>query len=1049
MTEPETLSLALRAWTGSDRVKIGRAPRRHRPEYLVVLDTETDLSLRQRLLVGCYRYVRVAWRGPVPTFTVAEEGLVHPDGNEDARRFLLGYAAGHPSAVDPSVTDGSPNLVVLSRAEFCERMIWQACWRNRATLVGFNLPFDISRIALSHHEGHAKGPGPFVFRLWEHEGSDHRYRPNVLAQRLDNRRTMLHFGGVLDPPEDSDDHRETDDHFLDCRTLAFAHTNASHSLESACAAFGVPYTKRAVTLGALSTELVDYCREDVAGTTELARALFCVHYRHPVPVAADRAYSPSSVGVGYLRRMGLRPPRAGVSRLDDAHLAQAQSAFYGQRTEVRIRHQLVPVTLVDFSSQYATVCQLLDVWGIDTAASIRALEATDMVRRFLDEVDLDACFRPETWPRFRFFAEVEPDGDWLPMRADFTEGDVPRVGFGPLVSDRPLWYGGPDLVLAKLVTGRAPRVRRAWRLRTDGRQKLRLVLLGGRVRFDPMTEDLWTALVGARRALGDAPEAEGLKVIANALAYGAKLRADRTEVATRVAHHLPDGSTRMVRVEHPEDVHVWSFPPTASLVTSGGRFLLGMLDVALRADGGTWAYANTDSAAVVSTEHGGLVACPGGPERPDDGTEAVRALSWADLEAIRLRFESLNPTPDRELLKLEKENFDDAGTRRQVHALAVSSGRVFLVADGPDGGRRVVKRSEVNLGELRPPDGDEGFLDDFAGWAVAHIVGEDPGYPRWWDLPATTYLGVGTPVKERQLGGLVSPFGFAMGARQGRRAAAVLGSADADRVRLVAPLGDAATAAWVEVPAGTPVRVIDQDEVDRRRGDGGHFNDDEVTIGSYGKVLLDWLRHPEAKMLGPDGRPCRYSTRGLLAPRPVRAGVVHYIGKESNRLDEVAAGEITDPAEVITTFGTDEWDGLLAPVVQAMGALEVKRRGGGKREQVGSHLAYGTTPRRDLLARLRPVAVAWAAEQLASWEMVADDWSPVETLVAYATAAPGRRPCALDGCSHPVTRANASYCTCADHGSHRERAKKRRQRADDVKPEEPGDARPEQQEDSQ
>jgi hypothetical protein len=77
-----------------------------------------------------------------------------------------------------------------------------------------------------------------------------------------------------------------------------------------------------------------------------------------------------------------------------------------------------------------------------------------------------------------------------------------------------------------------------------------------------------------------------------------------------------------------------------------------------------------------------------------------------------------------------------------------------------------------------------------------------------------------------------------------------------------------------------------------------------------------------------------------------------------------------------------------------------------------------TTPRRDLLDRLRPAALSWAAEQPSSWGMAAVGRSPVETLVAYATAAPARLACALDGCSHPVTRANAACCTRPERAPH-------------------------------
>ena len=46
---------------------------------------------------------------------------------------------------------------------------------------------------------------------------------------------------------------------------------------------------------------------------------------------------------------------------------------------------------------------------------------------------------------------------------------------------------------------------------------------------------------------------------------------------------------------------------------------MAMLEQCVTELGGTWAFCDTDSMAIVSTENGGLVACPGGPIRGRDG----------------------------------------------------------------------------------------------------------------------------------------------------------------------------------------------------------------------------------------------------------------------------------------------------------------------------------------------------------------------------------------------------------------------------------------------
>ena len=80
---------------------------------------------------------------------------------------------------------------------------------------------------------------------------------------------------------------------------------------------------------------------------------------------------------------------------------------------------------------------------------------------------------------------------------------------------------------------------------------------------------------------------------------------------------------------------------------------------------------------------GGLLACPGGPHRLSDGREAVKALSWAEVEEIRQRFAALNPY-DRDavpgsILKAEDENFDaTTGEQRELCCYAISAKRYVL-----------------------------------------------------------------------------------------------------------------------------------------------------------------------------------------------------------------------------------------------------------------------------------------------------------------------------------------------------------------------------------
>jgi hypothetical protein len=253
---------------------------------------------------------------------------------------------------------------------------------------------------------------------------------------------------------------------------------------------------------------------------------------------------------------------------------------------------------------------------------------------------------------------------------------------------------------------------------------------------------------------------------------------------------------------------------------------------------------------------------------------------------------------------------------------------VILYRELPGGERQVVKRSEVALGDLRSPLGpgtSAQFIDESASWMLDFAL-DGTAEPRsWFEQPAMTDLPMGTPGKVESLGESGSPFGFATGARRARRGNPVLGG---DPVRLIAPAGsDPGNAPWVEVPTGVPVA------------------DDEITIASYGEELVRLVLHPESKMLGPDGLPCRYTTKGLLTPRPVLVRAIHLVGKEGNRIDEVATGEVTDPDEVLIDYGSDEWEAVVRPILRAATVTEVARRAGMDRAGLSDYLRV-RSPRR-------------------------------------------------------------------------------------------------------
>jgi hypothetical protein len=83
---------------------------------------------------------------------------------------------------------------------------------------------------------------------------------------------------------------------------------------------------------------------------------------------------------------------------------------------------------------------------------------------------------------------------------------------------------------------------------------------------------------------------------------------------------------------------------------------------------------------------------------------------------------------------------------------------------------------------------------------------------------------------------------------------------------------------WIDQYSGKRYRIT---------ASGRHGSRTVARIKSYGDVLREYEFHPEAKCAS-NGAPCSKQTVGLLGRRHVAIDGITYIGKESNRLEEVA-----------------------------------------------------------------------------------------------------------------------------------------------------------------
>ena len=201
-------------------------------------------------------------------------------------------------------------------------IFYRTVYKGRCLLVAFNLPFDLSRLARDFSAARGRFAGGFSLELWPHIdnfGNEYKnqFRPRIGIKHIDSKRALKGFTGRngCDPedliPEGSENGEPEPGykfrgHFLDLRTLAFALTDKSYSLESACEAFEVEHRKQRAKLhGTVSEEYIDYNRRDVLATAELAEKLLAEYDKHPINLRPTEAYSPASIGKSYLQSMGI------------------------------------------------------------------------------------------------------------------------------------------------------------------------------------------------------------------------------------------------------------------------------------------------------------------------------------------------------------------------------------------------------------------------------------------------------------------------------------------------------------------------------------------------------------------------------------------------------------------------------------------------------------------------------------------------------------------------------------------------------------------------
>ena len=904
---PDTLDIAVRAFAERTKEQLQRSgPKRSNlpSEWTLVFDTETTIDASQRLRLGTYEIYK----------------------GDDRKEGGLFYVPGDPSALDSSdiatikLYATRHNLKLLTDREFVDDIFYEYGFHLRASIVAFNLPFDISRLAIHHNSANAVSftskddpevkitnrsmVGGFTFKLSEHS------RANVRIKHRSNRDAFYQFtaltrGGWV-----------RRGFFVDVRTIGAALLGRPFSLRDLAAELRVKHRKLRADKhgGPVTDEYLEYAMRDTVATWECFQTLrnrYGAYGLSQTPL--HTLHTEASVGKAHLKEMGVRPWTTLQKDFSRDILGAIMCSYFGGRSEVHIRRKVTQVLYCDVLSMYPSVSVLMGLWRWVIADGVTPVDATDEVQRVLENVTLADLQNPAFWPTLTAIVQVQPDDDILPVRAQYrVDAAEYRLALNRLTSDKPLWFTLADCIASKLLTGKAPKVLKATRFQPGSIQSgLSPINIAGNpaYRVEPASEDFYKRLIDLRQeikkrekvAKGKRKSVLGheqiaIKNVANATTYGIFIELNVSDEKKKAK-----GSCYGSQGPFPIEIEKWEQPgsyfhPLIAVFTTGAARLMLATAERLAIDAGLdWVFCDTDSMALA---------------RPQRMTER---LFLKKAEAVRDWFTALNPYSEKgPVFKIEDENFrlKDGKPTKEIEPLycyAISPKRYALF--NLDSKRRPIIRKalEHGLGHLMSPLQSNRLPDDIPKPAVKlkdleikpwqyclwyRILGAalatPPRHPKIENLPgfdrrAATRYGASTPTTLMWCKGYnashpqavrIKPFNFMLRfyVRTDDDNGKPVGDGETGKNKLVSTLDVPKPIA----PYSKNVREAERQCFDRDTG----RRIDPSELSTYFEELAPYHVHPDPKVLG-----ARPLDSGATRRRHVFVRKIRHIGKEADKLE--------------------------------------------------------------------------------------------------------------------------------------------------------------------
>ena len=836
-----TVPLYLRCFV-ADHQKKGNFTPRNEPKpndsIVLVFDTETNPDEAKNLVFGsCGIWVNEK----LHRFYVFYDDGLKPKEIEKLRKICSNY-----------------KVTILSRKDFVDDVFYPYVFRARAKCVGFNLPFDISRLAINHVPSR-KYPNGFSFKL-----SENPKNPNIVIKSKDTKSQFIEF---TRPMRKKSERKKPHcrGYFVDAKTFAYSLTNNSYNLADALDAFDVPFEKlEPKKHGIISEQYVDYNINDTFATYYLYCYEMMRYRTFCLDKLESKLFSPASIGKGYLEKIGFKPFLEIEHDIPDEILGYIMTAYHGGRVETRIRNVPCRISYIDFTSMYPTIFVLLGMYSFLIAKKITHHYTTRKTQEFLNEIIIDDIANPDIWKKFTTICRIRPDDDILPARSNYSKQNDTTIGINYVktVDGTSLWCTLPDLIASKLQSGKTPQIEEAITFVPegiqDGLQEIE-VLKGITVRPG---EDFIKKIIEERlriiKELENLDEQQQrqseikqkiLKIIANATSYGIFFQIDTKNQKKKSNVTVYGLDSFETQIDKTESTGKFFNPIMAVFITSASRLILAASEALIEKNSGQIAYCDTDS-MFVSPEH---------------------------VKIVQEFFKPLNPyLEDIEMFKIE--DYEDANKKKHpldnVKCIAISAKRYVLYDyDEKTDEITIYKYSSHGLGHLKGIDHEQLWKDIIR--IIHHPEKRDEILSNYRSRYAVSQLTINnchllkrfdTLNENRTYIKKIKPYNFA-----------TVGTAcknDSETHKPIIPfLPEVDKMHYDEVPY--------KEFVDYKTGKK-YPNENSLEPQEYWKtlesVLEDYITHEESKLDG---------ITGVLKRKhlEIDKNSIRYIGKESNELE--------------------------------------------------------------------------------------------------------------------------------------------------------------------